>query len=57
MGEKVQEALKLRFDRRLRLEFRGVRIASDACLLACRDRNSTIQYEKKDICIKNFVPV
>jgi len=28
MGEKVQEALKLQFDRRLRLEFHGARITS-----------------------------
>ena len=34
MGEKVQEALKLQFDKRLRLEFHGARITADAGLLA-----------------------
>ncbi len=34
MGENSREALKLPFDRRLRLEFHGARISSDAELLA-----------------------
>ena len=37
MGENIREALKLRFDKRLRLEFHGARITSDAGLLACRN--------------------
>jgi len=30
MGEKIKETLKLQFDKRLRLEFHGARITSDA---------------------------
>ena len=38
MGEKTnKETLKLQFDKRLRLEFHGARITSDARLLACRE--------------------
>lgn len=37
MGEKTEEALKLKFDKRLRLEFQGTRITSDAGLLVSRD--------------------
>ncbi len=33
MGEKTRETLKLQFDKRLRLEFHGARITSDAGLL------------------------
>ncbi|MFQ5925152.1 MAG: hypothetical protein ACE5IE_04060, partial [Dehalococcoidia bacterium] len=33
MGEQTREALKLQFDKRLRLEFQGARITSDAGLL------------------------
>jgi hypothetical protein len=42
MGERAQEALKLQFDRRLRLEFHGARITSDAGLLACRELDGAL---------------
>ena len=35
MGEESQEALKLQFDKRLRLEFHGASFTSDAGLLSC----------------------
>ncbi len=42
MGEKTREALKLQFDRRLRLEFHGARITSDAGLLDCRGMDEAL---------------
>jgi hypothetical protein len=42
MGENIREALKLRFDKRLRLEFHGARITSDAGLLACRELDGAL---------------
>jgi hypothetical protein len=36
-GEKIHEALKLQFDRRLRLEFHSAEITSGAGLLAYRE--------------------
>jgi len=43
MGEKTKEALKLQFDKRLRLEFHGARITSDAGLLACRELDGALE--------------
>jgi len=42
MGEQAHEALKLQFDKRLRLEFHGARITSDAGLLACRELDGAL---------------
>jgi hypothetical protein len=35
MGEKARETLRLQFGKRLRLDFHGARITSNAGLLAC----------------------
>jgi hypothetical protein len=42
MGENDQPALKVQFDRRLRLEFHGAKITSDAGLLACRELDGAL---------------
>jgi len=42
MGEGTKETLKLRFDKRLRLEFHGARITSDAGLLAFRELDGAL---------------
>ncbi len=42
MGEKTEETLKLQFDKRLRLEFHGARITSDAGLLTCRELDEVL---------------
>ncbi len=42
MREKAKETLKLQFDKRLRLEFHGARIISDAGLLAYRELDGVL---------------
>ena len=43
MGESSDTPLKLQFDRRVRLEFRGATITSDAGLLACRELDEALE--------------
>jgi len=42
MGESSDTALKLQFDRRVRLDFRGAAITSDAGFLACRELDAAL---------------
>ena len=47
MGEKIQEALKLQFDKRLRLEFHDARMTSDAGLLVFRELDEALGLTEK----------
>ena len=42
MGESSDTILKLKFDRIVRLDFRGAAITSDAGLLACRELDAAL---------------
>src|SRR4030066_396984 len=44
MGETDQGALKLRYDGRLRVEFHGSVITSDAGLIACRELDGALRW-------------
>src|SRR3954452_2539791 len=43
MGDCQTEPLRPQFDRRLRLEFHGANVTSDAGLLACRELDDALQ--------------
>ena len=53
MGESTNVCATLRFDRRIRLEFRGATITSDAGLLACRELDDALGLtETADECLQ-----
>ena len=50
MGESSDTPLKLQFDRRVRLDFRGATITSDAGLLACPELDAALGLTETACC-------
>ncbi len=50
MGESTKEALRVHFDARVRLEFHGARLTSDAGLLACRELDDALGLTETATC-------
>jgi len=58
MGESPNSHATLQFDRRVRLEFHGATITSDAGLLACRELDEALELtETATACVKGGVKV
>ena len=51
MGESKKDALRVNFDRKLKLEFHGVKVTSDAGLLACREIDDAFRLTDKRLVI------
>ena len=53
MGESPNSHATLQFDRRVRLEFHGATITSDAGLLACRELDEALELtETATVCLQ-----
>ena len=55
MGESKKDALRVNFDRKLRLEFHGVKVTSDAGLSAYRELHVLVQILKQS-CLGSSIP-